>query len=73
MALNVKPLWGPHYPFMHPEVTFPEKEIPLRSFTSNEPDAEKREHLKESIMDRKVREMIENAEKVRLKKLDCVA
>jgi hypothetical protein len=70
MALNLKPFYGPNDPFNHPLPTFPDKGIPLRSNTNNNPEFEKKDFLREEALNIKVKKMIADAFKNRLKRLD---
>lgn len=72
MALNVRPLFDVHYPFMHPLPSVPEEKEPLRSSTENQADREQRERLKEDRMKKSVEWMMENAKELRFKKLDSI-
>lgn len=72
MALNIKPYFGPNDPFPHPEVSFPEKEIPLKATTDNDPKREKKDKLKEALMEEEVKWMMEKAREKFIKKLDLI-
>lgn len=72
MALNLKPFFGANAPFNHPQVTFPEKPIPLRSSTSNNPEFEKKDYLKEEALKNKIKKMITDGIKYKLKRLDIL-
>jgi hypothetical protein len=65
MALNIRPFYGPNFPFNHPLVTYPEQEIPLRAHTNNERDFLKRSLSEEERMKKAVKEIFERLKKVK--------
>lgn len=73
MALNIRPFYGPNFPFNHPLITFPDKGIPLRSKSQNEQDILKHELLAEDEMMRKrVKKILEDAKTIRFRLLDTI-
>ncbi len=68
MALNIKPFFGPHYPFMHPEVTYPAKDILLESHQKDEQDIGERDKRHHKLLN-KLR-LLKNSKNLLLKRLD---
>ena len=72
MALNIRPFYGPNFPFNHPLVTFPEKGIPLRAKSQNDEDLLKNDVLDKEVMKKKVKKILEDAKTVRFRLLNTV-
>lgn len=72
MALNIRPFYGPNFPFNHPLVTFPDKGIPLRAKSQNEQDILEHSLLDEEVMKKRVKKILEDASKVRYRLLDTI-
>lgn len=60
MALNIRPLYSIHYPFMHPLPSIPDELPSIKPSTYHQPEREKRDRTKSEIMDRKVKKRIQD-------------
>lgn len=72
MALNIRPFYGPNFPFNHPPVSFPDKDIPLRAKSQNDQDILGGDKLGEEQMKSKVKKILEDAAKNHFKLLDAI-
>lgn len=69
MALNIKPLFGPHYPFMHPEVTYPSLGIQLESHQKDEQEVAEKDKRHHKLLNRL--KLVKDTKNLLLRRLDC--